>query len=247
MHLSVIIPVLNEADILYTSLQHLRVCKSGKQPVSLVIVDGGSQDATKAEAYRAIENLSGEDFKIRFRESDHQGRALQMNLGARDVISDLGERPETVLYFLHVDSQPPKNFDLHIAEAVLNGHKAGCFRMRFNSKHWWLKLMSWFTRFNWKACRGGDQSLFISASLFQELGGFNDNYPVYEDYELINRLYARKMFHVIPAWLTTSARRYEEIGVFKLQWIYLNIYWRKFRGASIEELLVYYRRRCQKS
>jgi hypothetical protein len=49
---------------------------------------------------------------------------------------------------------------------------------------------------------------------------------------------------VIPKWLKTSARRYHEKGVLRLQWFYLTIYWKKYRGASMEELYQYYLSKC---
>ena len=71
------------------------------------------------------------------------------------------------------------------------GNLAGCFKMKFDSNHWWLKLASWFTQYRWRACRGGDQSQFITKNLFKSLGGFDERFTVYEDNDLINKLYAR--------------------------------------------------------
>lgn len=247
MHLSIIIPVLNEEDLLYQAVAHLEASVSNFHSVSVDIIDGGSRDETKSEATRVQKFLDREGFVIRFRESDIKGRASQMNLGAKLAQQKIKPSTNHILYFLHVDSHPPKNFDQHIVKAVTDGHSAGCFRMKFDSSHWWLKLMGWFTRFDWKASRGGDQSQFITSVLFNELGGYDEQYPVYEDYELIKELYARNEFYVIPKWLTTSARRYESIGVLQLQWFYLNIYWKKFRGAPTDELHAYYQRTCQKS
>ena len=81
-----------------------------------------------------------------------------------------------MLYFLHADSVPPKNFDQYILDAIHKGSKAGCFKMKFDSSHWWLKLAGWFTQFNWKSCRGGDQSLFVDKKAFENLGGFNEGF-----------------------------------------------------------------------
>jgi len=112
--------------------------------------------------------------------------------------------------------------------------------MKFNSSHWWLKLASWLTHFSWRACRGGDQSQFITKSLFEELGGFNEDFVIYEDNDLINKLYAKKEFIVIQHWLTTSARRYDKNGIWKLQYHFWAIYVKKWFGASAEELNQYY-------
>jgi len=79
--------------------------------------------------------------------------------------------------------------------------------------------------------------------LFQELGGFNEKFIVYEDNELIGRLYRKKKFTVIPKQVTTSARRYEEVGIWKLQHCFAVIYLKRLMGASPEELHSYYKRK----
>ncbi|HBY69220.1 MAG TPA: glycosyl transferase family 2, partial [Flavobacteriaceae bacterium] len=81
-------------------------------------------------------------------------------------------------------------------------------RMQFDSNHWWLRLASWLTKFSWRACRGGDQSQFITRELFDEIGGYDESYIIYEDNILINELYDRSMFVVINKKLTSSARLY---------------------------------------
>jgi len=159
-----------------------------------------------------------------------------MNKGAQIARFD-------VLYFLHADSYPPENFDALILNEIKNGNDAGCFQMKFDLDHWWLNLMGWFTKFNHKACRGGDQSLFILKEQFRELGGFNEKFIVYEDNELIGRLYKKRKFTVIPKQVTTSARRYQEIGLWKLQYYFAVIYLKRLKGASPEELYGFYKRK----
>jgi len=134
----------------------------------------------------------------------------------------------------------PKNFDNLIINEVGKGHLAGCFKMKFDHDHWWLRLASWLTKFSWRACRGGDQSQFISKDLFEELGGFDENFAVYEDNDLISKLYALDQFVVIQEWLTTSARRYLANGIWRLQYHFWTIYVKKWFGASAEELQRYY-------
>ena len=114
--------------------------------------------------------------------------------------------------------------------------------MTFNSNHWWLKLAGWLTQFSWKACRGGDQSQFISKSLFNDIGGFNEDFTIYEDNDLISKLYARNTFVVIQEWLITSARCYRTHGVWKLQYFYWRIHLKKWMGADANELNRYYRK-----
>ena len=115
--------------------------------------------------------------------------------------------------------------------------------MQFDSNHWWLKLSGWLTQFNFKACRGGDQSLFITKTLFNTIDGYDENYIIYEDNILINELYKRNKFTVINQKITTSARLYKKVGVWKLQYYYLAIYLKKWFGASASELYNYYKKR----
>ncbi len=156
-----------------------------------------------------------------------------MNFGAKNANGN-------ILYFLHADSLPPKDFDQAIINEIKKGNEAGCFRMYFNSNHLWLKIAGWFTQFNWRACRGGDQSQFITKKLFQEIGGFNERYKIYEDYILINALYARNQFAVINKKLKTSARLYQKHGVWKLQYHFGIIHFKSWFGASPNELYIYY-------
>jgi len=144
------------------------------------------------------------------------------------------------IYFLHADSFPPKHFDKHIIDAINKKQLAGCFKMKFNHNHWWLRLASWLTQFKWRACRGGDQSQFITKNLFNELGGFDEQFIIYEDNDLINKLYARNEFVVLQYWITTSARRYEASGIWTLQYHFWTIYVKKWFGASAKDLHNYY-------
>ena len=224
--ISIIIPVLNEETGIVRLLDHLKN-NAAFSNNEIIIVDGGSIDNTP----ELVKKYSGVIFV-----SSEKGRAKQMNAGAKNATTD-------VLYFLHADSFPPLNFDALILNEIETGNQAGCFQMRFDMDHWWLNLMGWFTKFNHKACRGGDQSLFINKKLFFELDGFNENFVVYEDNEFIGRLYKNKMFKVIPEAITTSARKYEEIGVWKLQYCFANIYMKRLMGASPDELYQYYKSR----
>ncbi|WP_010229878.1 TIGR04283 family arsenosugar biosynthesis glycosyltransferase [Gillisia marina] len=224
--ISIIIPVLNEETGIVRLLDHLKNNSSFANN-EILIVDGGSTDQTP----ELVKKYSGVVFL-----ASEKGRAKQMNTGAKNAKFE-------ILYFLHADSFPPPNFDQLILKQINAGNSAGCFQMKFDMDHWWLNLMGWFTKFNHKACRGGDQSLFITKSLFKELNGYNETFVVYEDNEFIGRLYKQKEFEVIPESITTSARKYEEIGVWKLQFCFANIYLKRLMGATPEELHQYYKRR----
>ena len=112
--------------------------------------------------------------------------------------------------------------------------------MKFNHYHWWLRLASWLAKFQWRACRGGDQSQYITKELFDEIGGFDENFMIYEDIILINELYKRDQFKVIQKWIVTSARLYERKGIWTLQYHFWTIYVKRWMGASEEDIYRYY-------
>ena len=229
--ISIVIPVLNEAANINRLLAHLIENETGENISEIIVVDGNSRDNTTELVKEFSKNST---IAIRLIQSE-RGRAKQMNAGANHSKS-------TILYFLHADSYPPKGFDTLIISEIEKQQLAGCFKMRFDSNHWWLAIVGWATRFNWKICRGGDQSLFITKALFNEIGGFDQRYTIYEDQILTNQLYKRKQFVVIQHWIVTSARLYEKKGVWNLQYHFLMIYLKKWLGASAEEIYTYYKK-----
>lgn len=244
--LSIIIPILNEADTIGKLMQHIFIASSASNISEIIVVDGGSTDGSQ-EIVLKLQSLKTEPRTHKNKAShklnhapislisSEKGRAKQMNAGAKIAKGNL-------LYFLHADSFPPKNFDQYIINEVEKGNQAGCFRMQFDSTHWWLKLTGWLTQFGCRVSRGGDQSQFITRQLFDEIGGYDERYVIYEDNILISDLFVRKQFVVINKILKTSARRYRKHGVWKLQYHFLIIYAKKWVGADANELLAYYKK-----
>ncbi len=232
--LSIIIPVFNESKTIEDTIRAVFKNLSKEIETEMILVDGGSEDSTVEKIKESISNsFEGENnISVHLLHSP-KGRAKQMNFGAQNTKGE-------ILYFLHADSIPPKDFDKYILKEVINGNPAGCFRMKFDSNHWWLMLAGWLTRFNWKMARGGDQSQFITKDLFKDIGGFDENYIIYEDNILISELYKRKRFTVIPHSLTTSARRYRKQGIWNLQYHFWMVHLKRRLGADADELYDYY-------
>lgn len=221
----IIIPVLNEEKQIETLLSYLFKCISRKSAIEIIVVDGGSNDATLTLAA---------SFNVKILRST-KGRAKQMNYAASHCAGD-------VLYFLHADTFPPKNFTEQISKAYSKGVDAGCFRMRFNSSNRFLSFFAWFSRFNFPLCRGGDQSLFVTQALFKQLDGYNERYEIYEDTEFITRLYKTGNFRVLKDYVITSDRKYRAVGFAKLQYYFGIIHLKNAFGASPEQLHRYYKK-----
>lgn len=225
--ISIVIPVFNEADNILTLIDSLYENSTGFVH-EILVVDGGSSDG--------IIELLKSDKRVQLLKSK-KGRAKQMNYGAQKAKGD-------ILYFLHADSFPPEDFDLLIVLYLQKKHLAGCFRLKFKSRHWWLQLAGWLSSINHISGRGGDQSLYVESKLFRDLGGYNEDYIIYEDIEFIKRLYGKPQtrFKVIKKPILTSARRYEKTGVWKLQKVYFQIYFQSLLGAGPEKLYEHYKK-----
>ena len=229
--ISIIIPVLNESENIVKLLAHLSNKTSAENSLEIIVIDGGSTDDTAQLVAGFSEKNS---LSVRLITSE-KGRAKQMNAGAKKAAGE-------VLYFLHADSFPPKDFDRYIKTSLNEGADAGSFRMKFDSNHPVLKVSQWFTKFNYKFCRGGDQSLFVKKAVFQQLQGYKESFIVYEDCEFIGRIYDEYTFNVINAYLTTSARKYRKNGTVTLQYHFTVIHLKKLFGASPENLSNYYQK-----
>ncbi|MCM4166917.1 Undecaprenyl-phosphate 4-deoxy-4-formamido-L-arabinose transferase [Arenibacter antarcticus] len=223
--ISIIIPVFNEATTIKMLLEYLRENSVTNAIKEIIVVDGGSTDQSFAIA---------KDFGATMLRAK-KGRAKQMNIGAKHASGE-------ILYFLHADTFPPKQFDQYILSAIETGFKAGCFRMRFNTSKKFLQFFAWFSRINHKLCRGGDQSLFVQKELFHKSKGYNEAYIIYEDTEFIGRLYRSAKFTVLPQHVITSARKYEQLGTVRLQYHFGVIHLKNILGFGPDQLYDYYKK-----
>lgn len=218
--LSIIIPTFNEAQniIELGAVLHQR-------KLEIIVADGGSTDGTVASA-------QSQGFKTIT--SPKKGRGAQMNTGAK-----LAQAP--VLLFLHADCRPPKNFEALILNAINGGYPAGCFRLEFDWRHPLLNFSAWLTRFDINAFRFGDQGLFITQNLWHKLGGYKAELLLLEDQDLVIRARQKERFKILPQPMLTSARKYQENGAWRLQWLFFKVWWRYQKGHSQQEIINFYR------
>ncbi len=200
MSISIIIPALNEATNISKLIGYLFM--HGNATIAeIIVVDGGSTDNTIVLAAAA---------GARVEASPKKGRAAQMNIGASLATGD-------IFYFVHADTIPPVTFALDIIKAVNDGFGIGRYRTSFISGDWKLKMNAFFTRFDLFACYGGDQTLFITIKLFQQLNGYNDALLIMEEYDLTVRAKEVGKYKIFPDAALVSARKYEGNSWFSIQ------------------------------
>lgn len=222
LRISLIIPYLNEAENLNELLPFL--LKEGDGLLSeIIVVDAGSTDNSIAVA---------KFFGVLVVQSPIRNRAAQLNLGALHASGD-------ILYFVHADTTPCREYAKVIVVSLSKGKQVGCLRYRFDSDSSLLKYNSWFTRFNGIFSGGGDQSLFIKKTLFDFLGGFDASFCIMEDFELVRRIRQNSDFHVLPNEMTVSARKYEVNSWLKVQlanFMAFSLFLLKVKPARIKSL-----------
>jgi rSAM/selenodomain-associated transferase 2 len=199
--ISIIIPVLNESAIIGQRIRQLLDDSQG-QVHELLVIDGGSKDNTVELAEAA---------GARVLHCPISSRAAQMNLGAAAATGN-------VLYFIHADTQPPATFVSDIKQALQTGIDMGCYRYRFDSARWLLKVNASFTRFHWLWCQGGDKTFFILKTTFEALEGYCERHIIMEEYDFLRRArQAGYTFRVLPQYALVSARKYEKKSWLRVQ------------------------------
>lgn len=226
MRLSIIIPTLKESAHIGFLIQHLKE-NSDQEDLEILVVDGGSKDETIA-----IASAAGAKTFI----SPISSRAIQMNLGARHASG-------SILYFVHADTRPPAHFDTLVHKAIQDGIPAGCFRYRFDSPSFWLRINSWFTRFDYLWCQGGDKTLFVDRDLFNSLQGFDESYMLMEEYDFIRRLRKQgKQFKTLPYTARVSSRKYDQHSWLRVQWANLIVFRKFMQGVDSATLKNIYKK-----
>lgn len=222
--ISIIIPVLDEGAIIGQTLAQL----TQYSKIEIIVVDGGSQDNTVAIASLAAKVIT----------VTGKGRAGQMNAGADLAQSD-------VLLFLHADTQLPPNF-IELVTQTLNQNKviAGAFELAIDGSDISLRWLEILVKMRSRllSLPYGDQALFIFKQTFQESGGFA-NLPIMEDFEFIQRIKSRGKIAIAPAAITTSARRWQKLGVWQTTAINQLMIAGYYLGISPAQLSKFYRHR----
>ena len=199
--ISVIIPTLNAEPDLPRTLAALVPAAIEGIVREVIVVDGGSGDATAR-----IAEATGAHFL-----AVEPGRGQQLAAGAAAAKGPW-------LLFLHADTRLAAGWEeeaLGIMRAVELGARddtAAVFRYALDDKGLWPAYLSAVVHLRCLVLGMpyGDQGLLISKRLYEDVGGFKPM-ALMEDVDLIRRL-GRRRVAFLRAEATTSARRYRSEG-----------------------------------
>ena len=228
---SIIIPILNEADNLPQLFKDLTALNPAPQQV--ILVDGGSTDGSIKIAKATIKTLDNDkQLTIKWLVLESAaGRARQMNAGAAQATGD-------ILLFLHADTTLPNSAISEICQAMKTS-AWGRFDVRLNSRQpmLWLVSAMMNNRSRLTGIATGDQAIFIKKALFEQIGGY-PNQPLMEDIELCKSLKGVAKPACLRSKVTTSARRWQQNGTWRtilLMWHLRFDYWRGVSADAIKQ------------
>lgn len=201
MKITIIVPVLNEAENIRPFLAHTR---SRAPDAQLIVVDGGSTDGTPDRARGLCDVLT----------ASPRGRPFQMNSGARMATGD-------ILWFLHADCEIPRSGCASIIGAMSDSNTVGgCFRVRILHEEWVFRVHDELAHHIGRILqvRCGDHGIFIRRQAFQEIGGYRD-VPIMEDVELFRAMRRHGRIAWLKERLTLSSRRHLQVGVYRYTFV----------------------------
>ncbi len=206
--LSIIIPVLNEADCLDQTLASLFNQPWVKHHCEIIVSDGGSDDDSLEIAQRHPCKIvrSG------------AGRARQMNTASSAA------RGKTLL-FLHADSRLPRDF----GDMIDTDASWGFFRIRLSGTGLAYRIIEGAINLRTRisSVAGGDQGLYFERHFFESLDGY-PRIPLMEDIAISKKARRLAAPLVIEPAITSSSRRWQQQGIVKtvlLMWSLRLAFW----------------------
>lgn len=215
--LSVVVPVLDDADPLTRLLRRLR--GRADDQLDIIVVDGGSRDDSAAVARAAGCRLI----------SSRKGRGHQLAEGTAQARA-------AWIWMLHADSEPSAEAIDYLLTRPVDAPAWGRFSVSL-APGTGLEVVAFFM--NWRSrltgiCTG-DQGIFVHRSLLEHGGGV-PRQSLMEDVELSKRL--RRLCRPVCRHevVRTSPRRWQHSGVVSTvlsMWRFRLRYW---LGADAERL-----------
>ena len=220
MSVTLLVPVLDEAKALPDLVEAL--AKLEPAPIEILLVDGGSRDASVAIAEQA---------GWRVLECE-KGRARQINYGVEQAEGEL-------VCVVHADTLPPSDMVQVIADTLADRRIAlasftpvirGPEKTRWGTTlHNWAK--TWYAPLITRPhlfVRGvrllfGDHAMFFRQADFLNVGGCTPGDAVMEEADLCVKFARLGKVKMVPRRVYTSDRRIAAWGPLKANWIYFKV------------------------
>ena len=197
MRISLVIPVLNESEVISGFLKSLKTIEGYDE---LIIVDGGSTDDT----FRIAESQTDKVI------TSPKGRGIQLDAGWRECSGD-------IVWFLHADTIPPVNSGQLIKEAFTNqAVSVTAFWLKFDTKRFDMKFFEFCGNVRTFCCKApfGDQGIAVRRKYLEKLGGI-PHWQYLEDVWLVKNMRKLGKLKMLSGHTTTSPRRYLDKGILK--------------------------------
>jgi rSAM/selenodomain-associated transferase 2 len=214
MRLSIVIPTLNEAAAIGTTLAALAPLRGRGHEV--LVADGGSEDGTRDIARPLADRVL----------VGARGRARQMNAGAAAATGD-------ALLFLHADTRLPAEADQIIFHS-LEQYLWGRFDVTIEGRSALFPVIAFFMnlRSRLTGIATGDQAIFVRRAAF---AGFPE-IALMEDIAFSKAMKRRDAPAALHEKVTTSGRRWERRGVLRTMVLMWRLRLAFFFGAEPDEL-----------
>jgi rSAM/selenodomain-associated transferase 2 len=228
MHLSVIIPALNEYQYISDTLQKVRENAVFGEPHEIIVVDCGSTDGTTEIVKRLGVNL----IEIR---PEMAGRSQALNTGAKIATGD-------VYLFLDADTILPEGYDREIKTTIESRNiVGGAFEFALDGGGFSLRVVELVNRVRYRISHRfyGDQGIFVRATVFSRVGGYPKK-GILEASDFCSSLKKVGKLALIRKRIKTSPRRFVEGGVYRVLASDIKIWCFDLMGKPVDEFATIY-------
>jgi len=212
MHLSVIIPTLNEEYYIQGTLDALTDGLSKGTECEVIVIDSGSND-------KSLEYIKNRNVTL-VKKPEFKGcKYKSLNFGASLANGN-------VLLFLDADSFLMHGFDEQIKKSQKENVVGGAFEYCSENRSFSFRLVEALNRARYRVDQNyfGDQGIFCTKEAFDAVGGYPEK-PIMEAAYFCKKLRSIGKLKLIKLPLITSSRRFEKGGIwrvfFKDTWIWI--------------------------